>query len=87
MNAGIVLIDMHIRDERVMEWIKQQASYGYGEAQVSGEKIAEEFKCHANTGRAILKRLISAQRIEIVTRKYQGGFVYKVKCEQTRTSA
>jgi len=86
MSVGIVVIDMHIRDERVMEWIKQQAACGYGEAQVSGEKIAEVFKCHANTGRAILKRLISAQRIEVVTRKYQGGFVYRVMCE-TRTSA
>lgn len=84
MSIGIVIIDMHIRDERVLEWIKSQAHYG--EAQVSGEKIAESFKCHPNTARAILKRLVSAQRIEVVTRKFQGGFVYRIVCE-TRTSA
>lgn len=72
----ICTIDMHIRDERVLTWLKSQAVSG--EVQVSGDKIAVAFKCHPHTGRAILRRLVRTGHLGVCVRKYQGGFIYKV---------
>jgi hypothetical protein len=72
---GIVWIDMQIRDERVYAWIEKQGQT----VKVSGDDVASEFKCHPNTGRAILKRLRQAGLLEVFSRSYRGGFVYEVK--------
>lgn len=76
---SIVWIDMHYRDERVLDWIKSQA--GNEGARIAAETVADTFRCHANTARAILKRLERAGYVEVDKRSYRGGFFYKVKRE------
>lgn len=80
MALGIIEIDMHIRDERIFERLKQCASPS-GEVKVSADTIATEFQCHPNTARAILQRLRQAGRIEVDSRSFRGGFVYRVRRE------
>lgn len=78
---SIVTLDMHIRDERTLDFIKQQAVDG--ELKISADTIAIVAKCHANTARAILLRLRRAGYIEVKQRAYRGGYVYKVTCGET----
>jgi DNA-binding IscR family transcriptional regulator len=73
---GIVTIDMHIRDERVLAYIKEKA--GADEIPLPADEIANRFKCHLNTAQAILKRLRCAKHIEIVRAQKRGGFIYRV---------
>lgn len=74
---GIIQIDMHLRDERVLEWIKERA--GAEPLQIAADTVSDQFKCHPNTSRAILKRLVYAGHIEISAECYRGGMIYKVK--------
>ncbi len=78
--VGIIEIDMHIRDERFLSRLKEKASPS-GEVKVSADELSREFKCHSNTARAILQRLIHAGHIEVGARTFRGGFIYRVKCE------
>lgn len=80
MAIGIIEIDMHIRDERILERLKQCASPS-GEIKVSADRIAKEFQCHPNTARTILRRLIGAGRIEVNRRSFCGGHIYRVRRE------
>lgn len=84
--VGIVWIDMHIRDERILSRLKEHASPS-GEVKVSADEISKEFLCHPNTARAILKRLVHAEHITVIQRSFRGGFVYKVRCERTSNPA
>ncbi len=72
----ITTIDMHIRDERVFNWLKNQSKEGL--IQVSANTIADEFLCHTNTAQAILRRLRRAGIIEVVEKPYNHGFWYKI---------
>lgn len=72
---SIMETDMHLRDQRVLDWIQKQ---GHDEMQIKASTIADVFKCHENTARAILKRLKSAKKITVVARTYRGGFIYRV---------
>lgn len=76
---NIIAIDMQIRDERVFQWLCKKA--GDSAVQVAADDVAGEFKCHANTARAILKRLQQAGLIAIEQRSFRGGFSYKVTRE------
>lgn len=78
---NIIAIDMQIRDERVFAWLCQKASNTT--VQLAADRVAEEFKCHPNTARAILKRLQQAGLIAIDQRSFRGGFTYKVTCAET----
>jgi len=69
----ITQIDMHIRDERLYEWLKER----HGQ-QIPAEKMADIHKCHPNTIYAMVKRLERADLIH-VERIYRGGFRYFVK--------
>ncbi len=82
MATGILEIDMHIRDERIFERLKQCASAS-GKVKISADKIATEFQCHPNTARTILRRLIGAGRIEVDSRSFCGGHIYKVRRENS----
>lgn len=80
---NIVWIDMHIRDQRIFDFVRERSGDG-GEVQISAEAIAAEFHCHANTARAILKRLIAAEKLVVVDRPFKKGHVYKVVREHER---
>jgi len=73
---GIVVIDMHIRDERVLKWIEGQHTPSL---KISAVEVATHFKCHQNTAQAILRRLRQADYIEIEERNFRGGHTYRVK--------
>lgn len=73
---GIIQIDMHLRDQRVLEWIKENA--GNEPLQIAADEVAEHFKCHPNTSRAILQRLVGAGHIEVAHQSFRGGKIYKV---------
>lgn len=68
----IVWVDMHIRDERVFEYIKTN-----GNRQIKAAEIASVFHCHENTARSILRRLQAAGLLKVVEKKYRGGFIYE----------
>lgn len=74
--SGIIQIDMHLRDKRVLDWIKQNA--GDNPLQIAAETISARFKCHDNTSRAILQRLVNVGHLEVVINSYRGGRIYKV---------
>lgn len=73
-------IDMHLRDERVLNWIMDRATVDgtMRPVQIRSDDIAAEFSCHVNTARAILKRLIGAQLISIERNCKTSGYVYRV---------
>lgn len=60
---GIIQIDMHIRDERVLDYLRSMAHNHV--ARVTIRQIAETFKCTEKTANSILKRLRAAGRISI----------------------
>lgn len=75
---GIVYIDMHIRDERVLAWLRQRAGAGkYVRATQS--EIAAEFSCHYNTAARILARLRGAGHIRLVSNGRRTGYIYEVR--------
>lgn len=70
----IVIIDMHIRDERVLRYLETLPRC----SRVSAIQIANEFQCHQNTAQAILKRLNSAGLIRIHSSGQRGGRIVEV---------
>lgn len=70
---GIMLLDMHIRDERVLGYIQER-----GAGQIPAREIATRFHCHENTARAILKRLAAAGYICVDRSSMRGGYFYRV---------
>lgn len=78
MTPQIKLIDMFIRDERILNWIHKRASGG--EVRIPHSEIAKEFGCHRNTARAIIWRLIGSGHLSVrKTGAGRGGFVYRVE--------
>jgi MarR-like DNA-binding transcriptional regulator SgrR of sgrS sRNA len=77
---SIIWIDMHIRDQRVLDWLTDR--YGGKPFQVSADRIAQEFKCHRNTATAILWRLQGAGHITIINRAKRGGYVYQLRLHE-----
>jgi len=75
---SIIVIDMHLRDERVFDFLKANAKHGY--LKVSHETIAKQMKCHRHTAAAILSRLIGAGLVEIADHSARrGGLTYRVR--------
>jgi predicted transcriptional regulator len=72
--VGIIQIDMHIRDERVFEYVRRRIASG--ENQIAHETIAEEFRCHRHTAAAIMFRLEQAQLIKVERAGKRGGYIY-----------
>ena len=68
----IVIIDMHIRDERLLDWLKEHDGQ-----QIPAKKMARVMRCHENTIRAMLKRLERANQITR-TGSYRGGYRYHI---------
>lgn len=68
----IVRIDMHIRDERVLEWLQDK-----DKQKIPARVIAHEFKCNPHTARAILERLERAGHIQL-KRSTRGGHRIKL---------
>ena len=71
----ITRIDMHIRDERLFEWLKTRHNQ-----RITAQEMADSFLCHPNTIYAMVNRLEGAGLIE-VERSRRGGHLYKVICE------
>ena len=71
---GIIEIDMHIRDERVLEYMRQRGS----RVEVKQEEIAAQFKCHRETVSRIMRRLQGAGHIRIISRPKKLGYAYEV---------
>lgn len=76
MISIIVMADMHIRDERVLEWVKARCEGG--ECRVKAHEIAEAFKCHPITARAIMKRLARAGYLTIERTYRRGGYLCRI---------
>lgn len=74
MTAHIIEIDMHIRDERVLNYILLRVRSG--DHQLSHDEIAEVFKCHRHTVAAIVRRLESAGHIAVDKESKRGGYCY-----------
>jgi len=73
-RKGIVFIDMHIRDERVLAWLKAHSNeHGVS---VTHAEIAVVFGCHRKTVEKILKRLAGARQIQIVGAGKRGSYSY-----------
>jgi DNA-binding Lrp family transcriptional regulator len=77
---GIIHIDMHIRDERVLAYLQQ--IYQGKETAIPQEKIAAQFGCHRHTAAAILRRLAGAGHIRIIPRPKRLGYAYEVICKE-----
>lgn len=78
-RGSIILDDMHIRDERALEWISRQSRNGTIE--LKRGQLAKQLGCHENTATAILRRLIGAGMIEVSARRRR-FYVYRVVSQQ-----
>ena len=79
MRSFIVIADMHIRDERVLEFIKGEARQHGGRARLTHDAIAEKFGCHRNTVLAITNRLSIAGMIRVDRSAKRGGYIYEAE--------
>jgi DNA-binding Lrp family transcriptional regulator len=77
---GIIHIDMHIRDERVLAYIQEH--YKGKEASITHDQIAAAFGCHRHTAAAIVRRLAGAGHIRIIQRPKRLGYAYEVICQE-----
>lgn len=68
----IVRIDMHLRDERLLKWLSERNNQ-----KITAQTMADVFKCHPNTIRAMTQRLERAGYIEIM-RSRRGGHTYAI---------
>jgi DNA-binding Lrp family transcriptional regulator len=75
MGYSIVETDMHLRDQRVLEYLQEATRAG--QRQISHERIAARFACHRNTARAIVRRLEAAGFIAVDKTAKRGGYTYK----------
>lgn len=73
----IVKVDMHIRDERLLEWLQDKDNQN-----VTANVIAVQFKCHRHTVYAMLKRLRQAGYIEIIPAPGLGNKIRIIPCNQ-----
>lgn len=75
--VSIIEIDMHLRDGRVLDYIRSKAQAGC--VRVSHEHIADQFLCSRKTALAIIKRLEQAGHIQCDrTTGKRGGYWYTV---------
>jgi Mn-dependent DtxR family transcriptional regulator len=72
----ITLIDMHIRDERTLEYVRKRCAGG--KARITQDQVAQVMKCHRNTALAILRRLERAGLIRVYRESRRGGYWYEV---------
>ena len=72
-QQSIVHIDMHLRDDRVLQILREHADSS-GEVRIPQDVIAEWVKCHRNTALAIIHRLVYAQKIEVLPSGKRGGY-------------
>lgn len=70
----ILEIDMHIRDERLFDWLLIN-----GNRQIPSHEIAKVFKCHRHTASAMVNRLEQAGKITVI-RSRRGG--HTIICKQ-----
>jgi predicted transcriptional regulator len=77
MQSRIVRIDMHIRDERVLAWIRERAARQGGRVVLTHDEIAAAFLCHRNTARAIVLRLAWGGFVKIDDSHKRGGYTYE----------
>jgi predicted transcriptional regulator len=77
MHSGIIEIDMHLRDQRVLDFISERITSATPEIQLSHDEIATAFRCHRNTARAIIHRLESAGLIHVDKSTKRGGYRYR----------
>jgi biotin operon repressor len=70
---NIQRVDMHFRDERLIEWLAQQ-----GDKPIPAQYIAHEFMCHRHTVRAMIRRLELAGRLKVTRWNKRGGYSYQV---------
>ena len=68
----IVSIDMHIRDERLFQWLQDK-----DDQKIPARVIADKFKCNPHTARAMLERLERAGHIRMI-RSTRGGHRVKL---------
>jgi len=73
----ILIIDMHIRDERVLAYLKEHAAKAGGQITITHEAMADHFLCHRNTIMAIIHRLEAAGKITVMRGEKRGGYTYK----------
>ena len=81
-------MDIYIRDERVLVYIKEQIAAGH--TQIKHEEIAEKFGCTRQTAWAIVQRLERNRLIVIDKAAKRGGYFYELPQEsngQCRTRA
>lgn len=72
---------MHLRDQRVLAWIKLRAAECGEPVRITHEEIAETFLCHRLTARAIVQRLIGADLIRVESAVKSFGYTYTVNWE------
>lgn len=75
-RSQIIWDDMLYRDERAFNWIQSRRD-GDGFAQFTLPALADAMRCHENTARAIVSRLIGANMLEVERRQYN-GYVYRI---------
>lgn len=76
MRTDIRLIDMHLRDQRALAFLRTHADAS-GYIQIRHQDVADHLGCHINTARAIVLRLVSAREISMETGR-RGGCLYRV---------
>jgi hypothetical protein len=81
ISRGIVWIDMHLRDTRVLEYLCDRAARNGGTAQIMMIELAEHFSCHRNTARNIVERLVGAEHI-VINARLRHGYQYSVNGAQ-----
>lgn len=71
---NISLVDMHLRDQRVLSWLSQSGK----EVKVTHSEIAMQMGCARVTALNIMRRLELAGYITVVHRSRRGGHVYRI---------
>jgi hypothetical protein len=73
-------VDMHLRDQRVLDWIREQAStQACPTLRITHSEVAQVVKCHRHTAAAILQRLIWADHLRLVNANSKRlGYEYEV---------
>lgn len=68
---------MHLRDTRILAWVKERAAQNGGAVRLTHEEIANEFQCHHNTASAIIRRLEAVGLLAVDRKVKCGGFIYR----------
>ena len=77
--TNIKMVDMHLRDQRVLDWIRNEyETAGRVAIQISHSRVADEFSCHLNTAFKIIHRLVSSGNLFIEdSHATRGGYYYR----------